>query len=129
MRARTVLTEVQLRRAAARELQRSDRCGSDLSLIRFELPAGAEARPGALQELLDAVLHRVRESDEVGWLAPGTLGILLPETSGEGAWQLAEDLLLHDASRLLREARLLVQGYSGPAPARAESLHEQPAST
>ena len=75
----------------ARERMRSDRGDSIFSLLTFS----SAARLSAVElAKLDGVLSaRIRATDDAGLLAEDRVGILLPETSPQGAWTLAADLV------------------------------------
>jgi len=59
-------------------------------------------------------VRRVRLLDEVGWLEPGVVGILLPETPKEGAWRLVKDLQRNDTTGFLRTAEITIYVYPDP---------------
>lgn len=115
-RTPVLLSERQFGRALHRERQRADRCQAQIALIRLELAprnSGPEARP---EEALEPVFRRVRAIDELGWVEPGVVGILLPDTDGEGAWTLLGDLLEADRTGLLRSCRTSVYAYPERLP-------------
>lgn len=68
------------------ERRRADRENSVFSLIAFEVDL---RRPGYGRRVADALRHRSRAIDAIGWLAEGCLSILLPATRLEGAWKFA----------------------------------------
>ena len=103
-----LLTERQFEHALQRERQRCDRCGSDVALVRLEL--------APREDVLLPILRRVRSTDELGWIGPGVLGILLPETNGEGASKLVGDLLESDPTGLLRSSRCGIYAYPEALP-------------
>jgi hypothetical protein len=45
----------------------------------------------------------VRRTDVIGWIPARGIGVVLPETSGTGAWKLADDIhrLMHLTRRWL----------------------------
>ncbi len=117
-----LLPERPFARALQRERQRCDRCGAELALIRLELPRAAH------EPVLGSILARVRATDELGWLAPGALGILLPETDAEGARVLVDDLRAADPSGLLRRCAIALYFHPEPRPARlGRRVRTQPA--
>jgi lipopolysaccharide/colanic/teichoic acid biosynthesis glycosyltransferase len=108
---REFLPEAQFLACVRKERQRSDRSRATLSLISLRLPKlGGTYDPG-LDYALEAIPRRVRSLDEAGWLEPGVVGILLPETSKEGAWSLAKDLKRNDMTGYLRTAEINVYTY------------------
>lgn len=66
----------------AREKARADRNGHGFSLVAFEV-SGKED----ISKLVKHLQNILRISDEIGWFANNTLGILLYNTSAVGAWQ------------------------------------------
>lgn len=66
-----------------RERRLCDRSGSRFVVCALELPPGRSA---------DVVVNRVRASDSVGWLAGGTIGILLRHCPQEMGVRFAEEL-------------------------------------
>ncbi len=82
------------------ELQRAVRYGHHLSLIYADLDHfksvndnfGHDVGDEALKLFADAALELVRDSDVVGRLGGEEFAILLPQTSEEGAFRLAERL-------------------------------------
>lgn len=81
----------EFRRILARERSRADRGCSRLSLLVLDLGL-AHWREFSPYELLFAFNSRVRETDEIGWFDRTSIGVLLPETSPQGAYCLAADL-------------------------------------
>lgn len=73
-------------RVLRREQYRADRNGSVFALLSIALPCD-DVRP-----ISDILQRRLRITDDAGWLHLGEIGVLLPETSGQGAWQLARSL-------------------------------------
>jgi lipopolysaccharide/colanic/teichoic acid biosynthesis glycosyltransferase len=71
-----------------RECARSDRNGRGFSVVAFR--AGCQDGNNAFAECLKGVLlQRVRTTDEIGWLDEQRIGVLLYNTSPEGAWDYA----------------------------------------
>ena len=68
------------------ECARSDRSGQELSLVVLRLPEGAALRAARVAG------ERIRETDELGWLDGGELGVLLTDTPAAGARIVAEAL-------------------------------------
>jgi len=76
----------QFRRVLALERMRCDRNGSHFSLLRLQ-PHGAD--DACIDQLCRVLSSRLRETDLVGWVDHGRLGVLLPETSRSGASTVA----------------------------------------
>jgi hypothetical protein len=72
-----------------RERARANRNGHGFSLMVFDVesPDTALAR-----RLLHVLTHRLRSTDEVGWLDGRRVGVILPDTLPAGARRLAEEL-------------------------------------
>jgi lipopolysaccharide/colanic/teichoic acid biosynthesis glycosyltransferase len=83
------------------ECARTDRSGREFSLVAFY------ATDPAAAVLARCAAARIRETDELGRIAPDRPAVLLTETGREGALKVAAEL-----SRILREERLPL-----PAPA------------
>ncbi len=83
-----------------RERMRSDRGGASFTLLTFTFTRHASKRD--LDALASALHGRIRLTDDAGLLAPGRIGVVLPETTAAGAWKLADsvyDLLPADVPR------------------------------
>ena len=74
-----------------KECARSNRNEHSFSLVIFDVdrPRADSAEVCQLARLLT---NRVRLTDEVGWFDKQRIAVLLPYTSAEGAWKLAEDI-------------------------------------
>lgn len=81
----------QLRAILARERGRADRNGHEFSFVVFDM-GDAEADNPATHRLVEALICRVRSTDEAGWFDEQRLGVVLPDTPTEGAWKLADDI-------------------------------------
>lgn len=59
-------------------------------------PGGTREAGAGEKSILDryarALDGRIRGTDLLGWLVEGKLGLLLPHTSGQAAWRLAEEI-------------------------------------
>ncbi len=108
---RDFLPESALLACIRKERQRSDRSRATLSLVSLRLPRLARDYDSGLDYALEGILRRIRLLDEVGWLEPGIVGILLPETTKEGAWCLVKDLQRNDTTGYLRTAEISVYVY------------------
>lgn len=65
-----------------REKARADRNGHGFSLVTIEVSGKEDA-----SSLIKYFQNKIRSSDEIGWFDHNTLGILLYNTSANGAWQ------------------------------------------
>ena len=84
-----LLNEEDFRFAADCERMRVDRNGSVLSLLMVRLPKQAPEDVAFFARLLEG---RLRVTDTPGKLDDGRIVILLPDTTGEGAWKVAADI-------------------------------------
>lgn len=85
------LNDQDFRFAADCERMRVDRNGSVLSLLLVRLPRHKSS--AADVALLARVLEgRLRTTDTPGLLRDGRIGVLLPDTTPEGAWKVATDV-------------------------------------
>jgi lipopolysaccharide/colanic/teichoic acid biosynthesis glycosyltransferase len=85
------LTDRDFRFAADCERMRVDRNGSVLSLLLVRLP-GHKSGPADVGLLGRVLEGRLRTTDTPGLLRDGRIGVLLPDTSPEGAWKVAADV-------------------------------------
>jgi len=86
-----LLNDEQFRFAAQCEQMRVDRNGSVLSLLLIRLP-----QPHSSQQDVDFLARilegRLRVTDTPGRLKDERVAVLLPDTTAEGAWKVAEDV-------------------------------------
>jgi GGDEF domain-containing protein len=122
----TAVTEYLLSRRQFQASMRRERLRADRNLTRFALLTlsfGRVVRTKELATIVKVLEARVRASDEPGWFAKRTIGVILPDTSAEGAWKLAEDL-----RTLLNEHNLpayfLVYTYPSSDSGEGRSLEE-----
>ena len=74
-----------------RECARADRSNKMFTFMVFKVDNQNE--DDSFADFLTTFLSsRVRFSDEVGWINEKDIGVLLPDTSPEGAWKLAEEI-------------------------------------
>ncbi len=77
-------------------LLKRERALADRHGLAFSVLAFAVSKPGAPDELLEhlvqVIARRIRATDEMGFFDHRRLGVLLPCTSPEGAWKIAEDI-------------------------------------
>src|SRR5262245_7340265 len=83
-RSDRVCTCEEIARCLARECAACDRHPHHLSVVLFA---------DASRELLDALLRRVRQTDEIGWYRPRSICAVLPYTTTEGARKFAADII------------------------------------
>ena len=74
-----------------RERERADRNKHNFSLVVFDM-GPAEANRASARRLVRTISRRVRNIDEVGWYDKLRIGVVMPYTSAEGAWELADDI-------------------------------------
>jgi lipopolysaccharide/colanic/teichoic acid biosynthesis glycosyltransferase len=70
------------------ERNRSDRDGSEFSLAVFDV-SGMNSHGRGIQKLADQIRDEMRSIDEVGWIDPKSIGVLLPLTNIEGGRKFA----------------------------------------
>jgi hypothetical protein len=89
---RTLLSPEQMNQALARESLRVDRTkAGPLALVLFRLPQTRQHRLAGVR-LAKTILRRIRITDDVGWFDENHVGLLLPDTTQSGAWQLAQSV-------------------------------------
>ncbi|MGB0732571.1 MAG: PilZ domain-containing protein [Pontibacterium sp.] len=103
-----VLSTPDFYRLLDNERFRADRLGNPFSLIIIPLPSEQQA-PEKVRELTSLIHAKTRIIDELGWFAPGTLGLYLFNTPYQGAEilidRIKDDL---DAPELLDESQIMV---------------------
>lgn len=95
-----VFDEKTFRFVLRRERARADRTGRPVSLVVFHLPK--HRSKSSDRWLLNALARRIRITDMIGWIDSSSLGILLPETSTDGAVAFLEKIvpILSDAESI-----------------------------
>ena len=93
-----------------RERARADRNGSKFSLVVFDM-GDTDTDQNVVHSLITLISHRVRSTDEVGWIDIRRIGIELPDTSAEGARQLAYEISQEIA---IRKSLLTFKIYTYP---------------
>jgi lipopolysaccharide/colanic/teichoic acid biosynthesis glycosyltransferase len=88
-------------RVIEREQARVDRHGGQFSVVVFE-PDGVAGGNGQFHALASVIAHRIRLTDEAGWLDERRIGVLLPDTAADGAWYLAGDVCRLSGPKLSR---------------------------
>lgn len=86
-----VFDEKTFRFVLRRERSRSDRTGRPFSLVVLHLPK--HRSKSSDRWLLNALARRIRITDMIGWVGPASLGVLLPETSTDGAVAFLEKII------------------------------------
>lgn len=95
----------QMRGIVERERSRADRIGIEFSVLKFTTNEATSARK--TYEFLAQILQsRLRCTDEIGWLGPQLLGVVLPSTPAGGARILANDVLLKFGERPLPDCQV-----------------------
>jgi GGDEF domain-containing protein len=74
-----------------KERARADRNNHKLSLVIFDMGSSDPKNTDTIQ-LIEKVWNRIRCTDEVGWYKNQRIGIILSNTSNEGATKLAENI-------------------------------------
>lgn len=121
-----VRSRAQMRQLLTEELERSSRYRRPACLLSVALDATHRRSSSAsdAQELdgrlCSLVANALRQSDVIGRLEPGVLGVLVPETEGPGAQTLARRLVeTCDADARLSACRARVRVGICPFPPRA----------
>jgi lipopolysaccharide/colanic/teichoic acid biosynthesis glycosyltransferase len=81
----------QFRMLILHECARCDRNAHAFSMIHVDLREGDQVRKHSVRHLAKSLIHRMRTTDEIGWLDGHSVGVFLPETGKEGAQSLAQD--------------------------------------
>ena len=71
------------------ERARVDRTDSQFSLVLFDTGNSDNGVPQHISQILEA---RLRITDEAGWFDNRQVGVVMPDTSAQGAWKLGEDV-------------------------------------
>ena len=87
----SVLTPEQMNIAIHRESARADRNGGEFALVLFRVKRKDRTTLSTIR-LAKTVLNRVRATDDVGWYDENHLGVLLPDTTANGAWRFADQV-------------------------------------
>ena len=129
-------TSGQMARALRCERARASRTGEAFSLLVFRWLDADDQRAG--QRALRFLLHRrLRETDQVGWLSNGEVGVVLPFANASAVRAIVDGLI---ASYPTTRARLACDIYHsqafpgspttgrlGKGPSRLDSSHYPPA--
>lgn len=90
----------EFREILARERARADRSGAPFSLVTFT-PRDPQTGRDTLAHLASYLRHRLRCTDDVGWIDDCRIGAVLPDTPASGAWKVADDACLSFSSEHL----------------------------
>lgn len=104
-----------------RERERADRVGRQFSLIVFRLPV--RRTKSSDRWLLNSVAEKIRISDSIGWLDSVSLGILLPDTSADGAASLLQEMAPACSNT---EAVPGIRVHTYPDPPKPDQPREKP---
>jgi lipopolysaccharide/colanic/teichoic acid biosynthesis glycosyltransferase len=74
-----------------RERDRADRTGQEFSMVVYEVGTD-HGKSDTARHLVSILKHRIRSTDEIGWLEEGRIGVVLPHTMPEGAWKFAANV-------------------------------------
>lgn len=74
-----------------RERARADRSNQFFSLVVFDVGL-PRIDTATAKRVVSFLASRVRISDEIGWFNEHRIGVVLPDTSSEGAWKLADEV-------------------------------------
>ena len=88
---RGIYSVEQFRTILERERARADRNRHQFSMIVFEV-SEPEVDSTQVQHLARVLTNRIRLSDQAGWFNGHRIAVVLPETSADGAWRLANDI-------------------------------------
>src|SRR5437867_1179661 len=83
-----VLSREDFHRALAQERARADRTEHQFSVVL--LHGGGLQRSGAAGDLIDKIANRIRVIDQIGWFDERRIGLILPNTSSNGARKLVD---------------------------------------
>jgi lipopolysaccharide/colanic/teichoic acid biosynthesis glycosyltransferase len=121
----------QLQRVLVRERSRAERTGEPLSVVTFT-PRLPERRAAAVACLAQALRARLRITDDAGWLDEQDICAVLPATTAEGAWKVADDICARFPEKL-EPPLCAVYCYPGERPrngaAAGHNGHARPAAT
>ena len=87
----SMLTPEQMNIAIHRESARVDRNGGEFALVLFRVRRKDYTALSNVR-LAKMILNRVRATDDVGWYDDNHLGVLLPDTTANGAWRFADQV-------------------------------------
>src|SRR4051794_11968947 len=88
---RHVLGSRTFRRVLDHERARADRSGQGFVVVTF-VSREQDSWERELRTTSELLNSRLRSIDEIGWLSEGKLAVMLPYSSPEAGWKLADDL-------------------------------------
>jgi lipopolysaccharide/colanic/teichoic acid biosynthesis glycosyltransferase len=88
---RYIYSTKEFRRVLEKEYDRSNRNDYGFSIVVFDTKNLKSAK-FLTSHLSNILNHRVRSSDNIGWIDQKRLGLILPDTSVSGARKIAEDV-------------------------------------
>lgn len=86
-----IYSKEEFSRILEQERARSDRTGREFSIVVFVIENQKNYK-SLIYNLSEIIRQRIRCSDEIGWINPRRLGVMLADTPVEGAQKLAEDV-------------------------------------
>jgi lipopolysaccharide/colanic/teichoic acid biosynthesis glycosyltransferase len=89
---RQVLDRPTFHRVLDHERARSDRSGQPFAVVVFSPREAASDQGNSLQTAQSLLMDRMSTIDEIGWFADRRLGIVLPYSSAESAWNVADEV-------------------------------------
>jgi len=114
--AEALHSAAQLQAVIERERMRADRSGLKFSLLVLT-PRSKDRGPCDVKGFAQALLWRLRITDEVGWWDQRALGVLLPDTPPAGARKVVNDILaLAEEQSLLVDCEVYVYPSQEPPP-------------
>ena len=103
-----LLPTVEFYQLLDKERFRADRLGNPFSLVIIPLPEGQKS-PAELRKIVSSIHNQTRLIDELGWFAPGTLGLYLFNTPEDGAKQMLSRIRENLATpELLDDVQIMV---------------------
>ena len=102
-----IYSEDEFRGIIEKERARADRTDIHFSLILLDL--GSPAENHETRHILQRISARMRKIDEIGWYDRNLIGIVLPNTSSQGAHAFIESL---SGSGMLPLAKYLLKVYT-----------------
>ncbi|MHC4943838.1 MAG: hypothetical protein ACYTG7_12550 [Planctomycetota bacterium] len=109
---RHVHSQERFERTLEQQMCRADRTGNELCLVVFHLQDLAGREP-IMKRFIRVLEERKRCIDEIGWYDASGIGVILPETSVEGAKKFAEELTARTAGPGTERVPFTLYTYSG----------------